>query len=80
MYNLFARSLTAAQREFRLQMANASENTESFADTEFGVVAGKLDRFFRLRDRRIDAARTANKRNLIRREFGSLLDMNEKTN
>jgi len=56
-------------------MANAGQSPVSFVDTEFGVVAQKLDRFFRLRDRRIAAARAANDRALIWREFGSLLDL-----
>jgi len=59
-------------------MANAGQNAASFDDTEFGVVTGKLDRFFRLRDRRRAVARAANQRTLIRREFSSLLDASGK--
>jgi len=55
-------------------LANAGQHAAGFVDTEFGVVVGKLDRFFHLRGRRIAAARAASKYNLIRREFGSLLD------
>lgn len=68
-----ARSLCAAQREFRLQFTNAGQNTDNFSDTEFGVVSRKLDRLRRLRERRLAVTSAANERSLIRREFGSLL-------
>jgi len=68
------RSLYDALREFRLQLANAGQDSANFADTEFAIVIGKLDRFFRLRDRRVAAVHDANRRSLIRREFGNLLD------
>ena len=68
------RSLCDALREFRLQLANAGQDSSNFADTEFGIVISKLDRFFRLRSRRVAAAHDVNRRCLIRREFGSLLD------
>jgi len=69
------RSLRDAQREFRLQLANAVLDTAvRYADTEFGAVTHKVDRFLRLRDRRLASARAANRRYLIRREFGNLLD------
>jgi len=63
-------------REFRLQMAIAGgrEDAAVSCDTEFDVVARKVDRFLRLRERRVDAARRDNERSLIRREFGSLLN------
>jgi len=51
------------------------DNTQpalSTHNSELTVVIGKLDRFFRLRGRRIaTAAHAANKYNLIRCEFGS---------
>jgi len=47
--------------------------TDSVADTQFGVVVGKLDRFLRLRDRRLASELAAAERNLIRREFDNLL-------
>ena len=62
------------EREFRLQMANAGQDTVGFESTEFGVVSGKLDQFFQLRERRLLSTRAANVRHLIQREFGALLD------
>jgi len=47
--------------------------TDSVADTQFGIVVGKLDRFLRLRDRRLASELAATERNLIRREFDNLL-------
>jgi len=47
--------------------------TDSVADTQFGIVVGKLDRFVRLRDRRLASELAATERNLIRREFDNLL-------
>jgi len=68
------RTLCATQREFRLQMSNAGQKVDTFAQTEFSTVAVKVDRFLRLRDRRLAAARAAERRNEIHREFGNLLD------
>jgi len=47
--------------------------TDSVADTQFGIVVGKLDRLLRLRDRRLASELAATERNLIRREFDNLL-------
>ena len=67
-----------AQREFRLQLSVAAvvgRLTDSAADTQLGVVVGKLDRLLRLRDRRLHDQRAcpATERNLIRRQFDNLL-------
>ena len=60
-----------AQCEFRLQLSVAvvGRLTDSAADTQLGVVVGKLDRLLRLRDRRLHDQRAcpATERNLIRR-------------
>jgi len=71
---LALRSFCAAQREFRLQLANALQNADKFTGSEFGIVTRKLDRFFRLRNRRLNITRAVTARRLVRKEFGNQLD------
>jgi len=56
-----------------LSAAVVGRLTDSVADTQFSIVVGKLDRFLRLRDRRLASELAAAERNLIRREFDNLL-------